>query len=200
MSVLRKLVSGGVVAAMLATTATPAFARGGPYFGGGIGVSSGWGGGYGGHGWRGHRRHRDRVDTGDVIAGIAILGVFAAIASSASKAKRDRADYPRDDYPNSRPSSSDDKRTSSRSDGSIRSEDAAVDACAVEAEQRAGEAASVRDITSVATVSDGWDVNGVIEDRNDWRDKSGAKKRFSCSVRGGYVDFVRIDDGAVALN
>lgn len=189
MSVMRKLVSGGVLAALLATTATPAFARG-PYIGGSIGIISGWGGG---HGWRGHRRHRDRVDAGDVIAGIAIFGAIAAIASSASKSKRERVDYPREDYPDRRSSDN-------RSDGGIRSESAAVDACANAVEDRAGEAASVRDITSVASLSNGWDINGVLEDRTDWRDQSGVRKRFNCTVRDGYVERVDIDDRAIALN
>lgn len=202
MTKLRKLVSGGVLAALLVSTASPAFARG-PYVSGGIGWSSGgWGGG--GHGWRGHRRH-NRVDAGDVIAGIAIFGAIAAIASSASKSKRDRAEYPREDYPERRDSdrsSSENSstRNSSPSTGRISTEEAAVDACAIAAEDRAGDAASVRDITSVARTNDGWDVNGVVEDRDNYRDKQGDRRRFSCNVRDGMVDRVTLDDATLAMN
>lgn len=192
MSAVRKVITSGVLAAFLVSTASPALARG-PYVSGGIGWSSGWGGH--GHGWG--RRHRDRVDAGDVLAGVAILGVFAAIASSASKAKRDRVEPSRDDgYPPRNSERTDDDR---RGAGTIRSEEAAVDACAIAAEERLGDAASVRDITSVASVADGWDVNGVIEDRSDWRDKEGDRRRFSCSVRDGMVDRVTVDQGAVAF-
>jgi hypothetical protein len=198
---VRKLIAGGVVAALLSTSATPAFAGwGGPYVSGGVGWNSGWGGnGWNGNDWggggRGWGRHHDRVDAGDVIAGLAIFGVIAAIASSASKSKRDRdrdEDRNARDYPDSR-----DSRSNS---GSIRSEDAAIDACAVAAEARGGETASVRDITDVRKSVDGWDIEGVIEQRDNWRDKSADKKRFSCAVRDGAVEHVYIDSAPVALN
>ena len=202
---VRKFIAGGVAAALLSSSATPAFAGwGGPYVSGGVGWNSGWNGnGWGGGGGDWGRRHHDGVDAGDVIAGLAIFGVIAAIASSASKAKRDRdenrntRDYPdnRDtrDYPDSR-----DSRSNGRS--TIRSENAAIDACALAAEARGGETSSVRDITDVRASNDGWDIEGVIEQRDNWRDKSADKKRFSCSVRDGAVEHVYIDSSPLAFN
>ncbi len=190
MGIMRKMTAAGVVAAMLATTATPAFAGG--Y--GSISIGSGYGySGYG-HGYGRHRRHRDRVDTGDVIGAIAVVGIIAAIASASSKKKststRDR-DWDRD---------SDWKRDSQQSRSSdIRTEDAAVDACAVAAEQQAGQTASVRDITSVTSRDNGWSVEGVIEERDNWRDRSADRRRFTCTVRYGEVEDVRIESGVVAF-
>ena len=186
MGIMRNWVSGAIITAMLATTATPAFARhGGGYYGGGS-----YGGQYG------HRRHHDRgVSAGDVIAGVAILGVFAAIASAASKPKAPR--YPEpvfNDYPQN-----DDRRTEQNRHGSINSENAAVDACATAAEERGGSTASVREITTVDANSDGWDVEGVVEQRSDWRDRSADRKRFTCSVRFGSVETVYIDGSSIAI-
>ena len=177
MADMRKMVAGTMAAAMMISTSSPALA--------------GWGGGHGGYGgyngYGGHGRgHHDRVDAGDVIGVIAVVGIFAAIASAASKAKRDR-----------RGTSSNDPYLDQR--GKISSENAAVDACATATEQRGGEAASVRDIQSVRTTSDGWDVEGTVEQRSNWRDHSPEKHRFTCSVRYGSIDSVYIDGDAVAL-
>jgi hypothetical protein len=190
MSKMRKLTAAGVVAALLATTATPAMA--GAY--GGISIGSGYGG-YDGYGRRRHHGH-DRVDAGDVIGAIAVVGIIAAIASAAGKSKstsrRDRDDTR---YPDAR---RDDRRSDSGRSGDINTEEAAIDACALAAEQQAGETASVRDITSVARSNNGWTVEGVVEQRDNWRDRSADKRRFTCAVRYGAVDDVRIDSGVVA--
>jgi hypothetical protein len=182
---MRNWISGAAMAAMLATGATPAFAGG--YGGTSISGGFGFGSGYSGYGRRGrHYRHRDRVDAGDVIAGIAIIGAIAAIASSASKRKAERRDggYPPRDGGQT---------------GRINSENEAVDACALAAEARGGETASVRDISQVDRTNDGWDVEGVIEERDNWRDRSGERRRFTCSVRFGSVDHVYIEADSVAL-
>ncbi len=137
------------------------------------GYDRGWG--------HGHRRwhHRDHVDAGDVIAGAAVIGILAAILSSSGKKKRDTA----------------------RRDGDINSEDAAVDACAQATEAQAGDKASVRDITQVDRNGDGWDVEGIVEQRTEWRDNSDtARRRFTCTIRYGAVQNVTIDTGAVAFN
>jgi hypothetical protein len=193
MGVMRKTVSSAVVAAMMATAATPAFAGGyGGGYGGGTYISSGFGYGSGyGRGYR-RRHHRDRVDAGDVIAGIAVIGVIAAIASSASKKKQQRqagGGYPPRDI----------GRDDGRSTGRINSETEAVDACAMAAEERGGNTASVRDISQVDKTNDGWDIEGVIEERDNWRDRSGERRRFTCSVRYGNVDHVYIDTDSAAL-
>jgi hypothetical protein len=176
-----RFIRSGVVAATafaLALPAAPVFAGG--WGGSGVSAGIGYGSGYRGH--RGRWRHRDRVDAGDVIAGIAIIGVIAAIASSGSKTRRNRTD-------------SADRR---RVDQSIVSEDQAVDACADAAQRQGGEAASVREILAVDRTTDGWDVEGTIEQRDGWRDSSGDRRRFTCAVRQGEIDAVFIDAGVVA--
>lgn len=138
---------------------------------------SGYGYGNGGHhGWR--HRH-DGVDTGDVIAGVAVVGILAALLSSSAKKKRE----------------------ASRPEGNITSEDAAVDACAQATEAQAGDKASVRDITQVDRNADGWDVEGVVEQRTEWRNDSDTeRRRFTCSIRYGAVQNVHIDADTVAFN
>jgi len=121
-----------------------------------------------GHGGKGYRRHRDRgVDAGDVIAGVAIIGVIAAIAAAASKNKRN------DGYR-----------------GNINDENAAADACAIRAEQRFGQGTRAR-IDDVIRTRDGYDVRGSLETRGRDRDD----ERFSCTVRYGQVEDVRVDGG-----
>jgi hypothetical protein len=178
MSIARRAIAAVTTAALMSASA-PAFAGGwgGTYVSAGFGFGSGYGRGYGRKRWR----HRDGVDAGDVIAGIAVIGAIAAIASSASRKKRERPDG------------------DNRRDGRIVSEDAAVDACALAAEGQAGRAASVRDITQVDRTADGWDVEGTIEERDDYRDRAAERRRFTCSVRFGAIDHVYIDTEAVAL-
>jgi hypothetical protein len=180
MSLMRKLTGGAVAMAMLSTAITPAMAQGGFY--GGYNYGNGYGYGEGRH-----HRHHDRVDAGDVIGAIAIVGIIAAIASAGSKKSRnnDTVRRDRDGYPQQR-------------QGSINSENEAVDACALAAEQRVGETASVREISTVEKSSDGWDVEGIVEQRDNWRDRNGDRKRFTCSVRSGSVDNIYVEDGKVA--
>jgi hypothetical protein len=71
----------------------------------------------------------------------------------------------------------------------VATEDAAVDACAVAAEQRGydqGFRAVVRDIDGVERRPDGWDVDGVLDARRGWRDRPDSWS-FRCSVRHGEV-------------
>jgi hypothetical protein len=184
----RRAISLAVSVALLSTTATPAFAGwGGTY----VSSSYGWGGGYGGYGR--HHRHHDRVDAGDVIGVVAVVGIIAAIASAASKSKQAKRYPTNDGYPDRR----DDRARSSQ--GSITSEDAAVDACANATEAQAGERASVREISQVDRNADGWDVEGVVEQRDSWRNGDAEKRRFTCSVRFGEIEHVYIDNATVAL-
>lgn len=174
---LRKIVAGSVAAALMISSASPAMAG----WGGG-----GYGSGYGGYdGYGGRHRHRGHDDAGAIIGAIAVVGIIAAIASASSKSKQQRG------YPSN--SNSNNQR------GSINSENAAVDACANATEQRGGQMASVRDIQNVRANSDGWDVEGTVEQRSDWRDRTPERHRFTCSVRYGEVDSVYIDGDAVAL-
>ena len=170
---MRKLTTGAVAAAVLVTSATPAFAGWGN---GGYGGYNGYDG-YGGH----HHRHHDHVDGGDVVAGVIVVGILAAILASSSKKKHDRDggyNAPR---------------------GNITSEDAAVDACAIATEAQAGQRASVRDITQVDRNADGFEVEGVVEQRAGWRNnRDTERRRFTCSVRYGAVDHVYIDTDSIA--
>ena len=113
--------------------------------------------------------------------------MIAAIASSSSRSKRNRG---AEGYPQS------DQREAIGQD--IVSEDQAVDACANAAERQGGDTASVRDVTQVDRTQDGWDVEGTIEQRENWRDKTADRRRFTCSVRFGDVDHVYIDSDTVA--
>lgn len=180
---LRKVISVGVAGALLCTAASPAWAE--PWGHGGYGY------GYG-HGYRPYHRHRHGISGGDVLAGILIFGTIAAVASAASKSGETRSRYPersRDD--DDRPDDNLDRR------GDIDSENEAVDACAIAAERRADTGtgtASVRDITRVDAVDDGFEIEGIVETRSSYRDRSGDNRRFACSVRYGAVESVYIED------
>ena len=160
-----------VATTMLATSVTPALAQSYP-------------GGYGNYN-RGDRHHNRGVSAGDVIAGVAVVGIIAAIASAASK------------------SSSRDRNYNNGYRGSINTENAAADACAVRVEQQFGNGARVSAIDQVYRTRDGYQVTGSIDQRNyrnDRDDRYGRNydngQRFTCSVRYGQVDDVRIDGGS----
>lgn len=75
------------------------------------------------------------------------------------------------------------------------SEDAAIDACAIAAEQQGydrGFRAVVQDINGVERYRDGWNVDGVIEARRGWRERP-ESWGFRCLVRDGRV--VNVDLG-----
>ncbi len=182
MRILR--IAGGSVAAiaLLGTSVVPAAARWGGGFGGGY---NSWGG-YGGFGGRHRGRHDD--DTGEVLAGVLIGALLVGVLASASKKSKEARRYPTDGQP----------ADEQRSQGRINSENAAVDACALAVEERGGARASVREITNVRTSSDGWDVEGTLEQRASWRDRAAKSREFTCSVRLGEVDSVYLDGDSVA--
>jgi hypothetical protein len=194
MSKMRKLGLGAAVSALLVTSVSPAYA------GWGMNVGRSWGSGWnsgmswGGGGWG--RRHRGDDDTAEVLGGILIGAVLIGAIASASKkskqAQRDRG-YDPDQYPQ-------DNRAQGSRSGTISTEDQAVDACANATEGKGGRTASVRDITSVNRNADGWDVEGVVEMRDGWRDRQSDRHHFTCSVKYGEVDSVYIEDAKVALN
>jgi hypothetical protein len=177
MITLRKMISAGVAAALIATSVTPAFA-------GGRGSGYGKGYGYNKHRYGRHYK-RDRLDTGDVIGILAVVGLVAAIASSGKSKRRAREAGV---YNESGPYQK----------GAINSENDAVDACALAAEDRAGKMSSVREVTKVSANEDGWDIAGTIEARDDWRDKVVEARGFNCVVRDGTVKAVFVDVNAVA--
>ncbi len=175
---LRSVTAGALATAMLATSVTPAMAQGYP---GGYG-------GYGGYGRPsygypgGYRRHRDHDNTGAVVAGVIGVGILAAIIASASsnKNRTTSGGY-----------------ASNGSTGTIRTDDAAADACASAAEQQLGGSARVSGIDTVNRVSDGYNVRGTVDyGRSSSNDRYGSnydQRSFSCSVRYGSVS--RVDFG-----
>ena len=199
MRIFSKLTGGIAVIALVATTAAPAAAQG-----------RGWGGGQGGY------RHHDRgPDAGTVIGVIAAVGIFAAIASAATKKKEAaerRYDAPPPDdygyYDNGAPRPRDDRydegaRYDSRSstpryDNSRASadEDAAVDACAVAARDRASGGsnyAEVRGINGVTARGNGYEITGQVEQRSSYRSNDGWSRNFRCSWQDGRVSSVSVD-------
>ena len=192
MSKMRTIGLASATAALLITSATPAYA--------GWNTGLGWGGGpvFGNVGWSGGnswgrrgRGGRGGDDTGEILGGV-LLGAILMGAISSSKKKRDQQRTQSEDYP---------ERDNSyrRAKGNISSEDQAVDACAVAAEDRAGRSTSVRDVDQVRRNGDGWDVEGVVETRDGWRDRTGDRRRFTCSVKYGSVDSVYVEDAKVAF-
>ena len=171
---VRKMIATVAAAALVATSVTPAFAGGRSY-----------GYGYGGKYKHGRYYKRNRLDTGDVIGILAVVGLVAAIASSGKSKRREReAGVYNDSGPYKR--------------GAINSENDAVDACALAAEDRAGKMSSVREVTKVSAIDDGWDIAGTIEARDDWRDKVVAPRDFNCVVRDGTVKAVFVEATTVA--
>ena len=172
---VRKMIATVAAAALVATSVTPAFAGG-----------RGYGYGYGGKYKHGRHYKRDRLDTGDVIGILAVVGLVAAIASSGKSKRRAReAGVYNENGPYQK--------------GAINSENDAVDACALAAEDRAGKMSSVREVTKVSANEDGWDIAGTIEARDDWRDKTVAPRGFNCVVRDGTVKAVFVEATTVAV-
>ena len=179
MTNFRKFAASSVIAAMLATSATPAFAI--------PNISKAAATGYDGsvleeaseyRRWR-HRRRRNRVDAGDIIAGIGILAGIAIIADAASKSnKRDRDrraernDYPAERYPDQAPPPA----SNGNDIGS------AVSTCSTAAERSAGEGTRVNEVRSATRDGDGWRVSGDLSDN----------RSFDCGVSNGNVDFIQL--------
>ncbi|MBO9582103.1 MAG: hypothetical protein J7498_14525 [Sphingobium sp.] len=200
MRILSKLTGGVAALALVATATTPAAARG-------------WGG------WNGGYRHHDRgSDAGAVIGAIAAVGIIAAIASAASSSNKTRVverrydapppgDYgyydngaprPRTDRYGDYDSRYDSRSTAPRyGDGFAGSEeDAAVDACAVAARDRASSGsnyAEIRGINGVTARGNGYEVTGQIEQRSSYRAGDGWSRNFRCSWTDGRVTAVTVD-------
>jgi hypothetical protein len=177
---LRSVTAGVLATAMLATSVTPAIAQGYPGGYGGYGRPS-----YGGYGRPDYRRHRGD-DTGAIVAGVIGVGILAAIIASASSSKNrpTNGGYANNNYT-----------------GSIRTDDAAADACANAAEQQVGGGARVSSVDAVDRVSDGFNVRGVIDYSRGGDTRYGNsrdQRSFSCSVR--YGDVQRVDLGGFAAN
>ena len=133
-------------------------------------MAQGFPGGYGYHDYDRGRHHNRGVSAGDVIAGVAIIGSIAAIAGAASKSNNRNRGY----------------------NGNINSENQAADACASRLEQRYGNSARVRGIDDVQRTNEGYYVRGTVETNDRYNQGT---QRFTCSIRYGQVDDVRIDSG-----
>ncbi|HTH27831.1 MAG TPA: hypothetical protein VL918_05130 [Sphingobium sp.] len=181
-----RLVGGLALAAILATSATPAMA--------GRGWHGGW---HGGHHQHRHHRHDDGFAAFLGLA--AVVGAAAVIASSAdSKAKtapQAQAEdvYPQDSYP--------EDASPPESAEAAGEEDAAVDGCVIAAREEAsrdGHYAEVRDITGARPTDDGgWEVDGTVDQRQGYRGES-RMRSFSCSWRDGQVADVVLERDDIA--
>jgi len=164
MKMVRSVTVAVLATTMLATSVTPAMAQGFP------------GGGFGNRGFdnfgRNHRRN-DRIGAGEVIGGLAILGVIAAIATSGNRRNRGFDDSYR---------------------GGINTENAAADACAAEIE-RGGGRQQVSGIDTVTRTRDGYSVRGTIDRaQGGFGNRRYGQQGFTCEVRYGAIESVRIDD------
>lgn len=170
---------------------------------GGYGVRYGYPYGRYGYGYGyGYRRY-NRVDTGDVIATVAVIAGVAAIATAVSEANgRDRGDGGWDDR--GWGDRDGDRRGNSRSRD--RREDIAVDQCRAEAERQArtyGTSASLRDIYDVDSRGNAVRIRGLVEIARSEVVSGGTERRlasdrFTCVVRGGYVESYQLGGNEVA--
>ncbi len=182
----KAIIGATVGLALLASSVTPAMARDRHW--------RGYGYGYG-------HRHHDDFDFGDAVGIAALIGAVAIVAKSMSKDKAASRDSRDEGYdggyaddsghaPNGAPlpkSRPDDAPSRS---GEIMAENDAVDACAQAARDEASNGsgyAEVRSIEAPRAVADGWDIDGRVEQRRNYRDASGDTRRFTCSVRNGRV-------------
>lgn len=186
----RKTAATIALAAMIGTSAAPAFADG--------------------PGRWGHHRHHDRgLDAGALIGGLALVGAAAVVIGSVNAQNRAQR-YDDDRYapppplPREQGWQDDDggyRDGSYPEDGgfdpaAVRTEDQAVDACSVAAESQGREhadSARVMDIVDVDRDSRGWVVDGTVELRDGYRDASTREERFRCAVTFEGLRDVRID-------
>lgn len=195
-----KAVSAAVAIAVTVSSAAPAFADGPGR-------------------WR-HYRHHDRgLDAGALIGGLALVGAAAVVIGSVNAQNReqrydeDRTAPPpppapreqgwqddgyqdggyQDDGSADRP---DDYADGGWNPAAIQTEDQAIDACSLAAENQGREhadGARVMDIVDVDRDSRGWVVNGTVELRDGYSDARSSEQRFRCAVTFQGLRDVRID-------
>jgi hypothetical protein len=165
--------------------------------------------GHGG-GWDHHHR-RDRGDgfgVGDAIGVAALIGAVAIVASSMSKDKKaresqagDNAPPPRDGTDYGRDVADGQRDDADFSDVALRDEDAMTDACAVAARDEAqgqGGYAEVRRIDAPVATQGGFNIDGEVETRANWRATAGTTRRFTCTVADGRVTEVYLSRDVAA--
>jgi len=187
MNALKKTLGMATIAALLATSTTPAMARPGHGWGGG---GYGWnGGGHGGYGGYGRHRgwgrgHHDGDGFGNFLLGAIVAGGIIAIASSASKKAKDErtaGDRPR----GSSESSDKSAWTDAQND--------AANACAEGVEDEASRRGIKDRVDDIDYVdrdgTDGYRVEGRLE----------GGKAFACGVKqSGELSWVQLADAEVA--
>jgi len=169
MKMLRRAIGSAAMAAMLATSATPALARPG----------YGWGGhgGWGGYGRHWHRHDGDGF--GNFLLGAIVAGGIVAIASSAAKDKQGRDNgvvYGGNDAPSPRDRHS---WTDAEND--------AANVCADGAEalaSRRGVDTRVDDIDYIDRDGGGYRIEGRME----------GGQGFNCGVRNGELSYIQFAD------
>lgn len=188
MRVFSRTAAGLALAAMLASTATPALA------------DRGWGGGWNRGGWdRGGWNDRYRRRDNGVATAIGVAALIGAVAIVASSAAKDRRAAQARNAPPPPDPRYEDGNAAAMPAGS---EDAAVDACALAARDegsRDGSYAEVREITGTKPWEGGWAVDGTLDQRQGFRGP-GITRRFSCSWRDGQIGDVILSRDSIALN
>jgi hypothetical protein len=150
-------------------------------------------------------RDNDRVDAGDVIAGVLILGGIAAIAAAASDNDDNRYER-RDTRYDRRDTRYDNNNRRHRNQYGQRQQmrpRQAVNQCSQAARQQASRygRAQVTEITEVDRQRDGYRIEGRLlvnegrqgrRGRGHYRSANYDQGRFSCRVRYGQVERVRV--------
>lgn len=183
-----KLLTAGIALVVTVTSAAPAFADGPGR-------------------WRHHRDHDRGVDAGALIGGLALVGAAAVVIGSVNAQNRqqrydDRYAPPPppreqswrdDDYSDG--GYQDDYADHSFDPAAVRTEDQAIDACAVAAENQGRQYAGSARVTDIADVdrdTRGWVVEGSVELRDGYRDARPREERFRCAVTFQGLRDVRI--------
>ena len=192
MRAFKSAVGSTVALALLAASVTPAMARD--------------------RHWRdyGHRHRGDGFDFGDAVGIAALIGAAVIVVKSMNKDKASRnssGDGYNGDYadnsthaPNGAPLPDTRSNDAPGGSGDLLAEDQAVDACAQAARDEASNGngyAEVRSIEAPRSVADGWDIDGRVEQRRNYRDSSGETRRFTCSVRNGRIAEVYLSQDLV---
>jgi hypothetical protein len=171
--------------------------------------------------WRPQRHHHeDKFDVGDAIVGGLVVGGLIALVSSGGKKKSQPADESYEDVappesrasidtgpmpesrygtpepvqPGSGPIASTPAPDSARFDG-LYDEDAAADACAMEAEsmgERYARLARVSSVTSTVWNGKSWVIKGQVELADSYRDTAKQSYGFRCALKRGSDPIVTI--------